>query len=65
MAWILEDGPIRTTVLAQRLGRPPARVQGWLAKLNRSLADHGARLESETLPDLELQWRYTGPVEGQ
>lgn len=63
VAWILADGPIRTAVLAQRLGRPAVRVQGWLTKINRVLAEHGARLEAETLPDLQLQWRYVGPQE--
>jgi len=61
VAWILADGPIRTSVIASRLGRPAARMPGWLGKLNRTLVEHGARLESESLPDLELQWRYTGP----
>ncbi len=65
VAWIAEDGPIRTSVLARRLNRPAARIPGWLAKLNRTLADHGARLDSEALPDLEQQWRYMGPREGE
>jgi hypothetical protein len=37
--------------------------RGWLTKLNRVLAEHGARLDAETLPDLQLQWRYDGPKE--
>jgi hypothetical protein len=61
VAWILADGPIRTSLLAKRLGRPTPRVQGLLSKLNRTLAEHGARLEHETLPDHEQQWRYVGP----
>jgi hypothetical protein len=64
VAWILADGPIRTSVIARRLGRPVHRVQQWLAQLNRTLAPHGARLAPEALPDLEQQWRYEGPEEG-
>jgi hypothetical protein len=65
VAWILEDGPIRTAILAQRLGRPALRVQGWLVKINQSLTEHGAGLLAEELPDGEQQWRYTGPRVGQ
>lgn len=64
VAWILANGPVRTSVIAQRLARPAHRVQGWLIRLNRTLAEHGARLVSESLPDAELQWRYEGPEDG-
>jgi len=65
VAWLIVEGKMRTSILARRLGKPAFRTPGFLNKLNRSLTAHGARLVSEELPDLELQWRYEGPEEGE
>ena len=65
LRWLMAEGRLRTSVITERAGMPAFRTVGYLQKLKRALVPLGSRLESEQLPDGELQWRYVGPEEAQ
>ena len=56
-----ENGALKTSEVAMRMGKPPNRVNGFVVQLRRRLAGAGVDVVTiETLPSGESMFRYTG-----
>ncbi len=56
-----ENGSLKTSDVAQRMRKPPNRVNGFVVQLRRRLSNAGVDIVAiETLPSGESMFRYTG-----
>jgi hypothetical protein len=60
-----QNGTAKSRDLATAIGRPPARVSGFMTQLNRKLTRLGVEcFRTETLPSGESQYQYVSRIEG-